>query len=266
MANMDDSHALLRRRIAALERGRVAAAPAVVPTGHAEIDRALGGGLSRGHVHELFAREADDAGCGAGFAGVLAQRIGGELLWLREEATGRRMGHLHAPGLAEIGVDPAKLTLGILADAAAVLRAAADGMRCPDLGVVVIELWGSPRQLDLTASRRLALAAENSGVTALLLRVAAAPEPSAALTRWQVAAAASAPLPANAPGHPAWEIELLRQRGRPPGGRWRVEWDRERGELADRSEHGGKTVPGAMVPLSAYGPVPGDLAGLRRAG
>ena len=263
---MSDSHALLKRRIALIERGRAAAAHAGVPTGHGEIDCALGGGLARGRVHELFAPEAEDAGSGAGFAGVLAQLFGAELLWLREEAAARRSGALHAPGLADIGLDPARLTLAILPNTTAVLRAAADAMRCPDLGVVVIEIWGNPRPLDLTASRRLALAAETTGVTALLLRVAGALEPSAALTRWQIGSAASVPLAANAPGHPAWEIELLRQRGRPAGGRWRVEWDRERAELRDRSDHGGEAVSGAVVSLSAYGPVPGGLAGLRRAG
>ena len=32
----------------------------------------------------------------------------------------------------------------------------------------------------------------------------------------------------GAPGMPAFEIELLRQRGGPAGWRWRVEWDRDR--------------------------------------
>ena len=49
--------------------------------------------------------------------------------------------------------------------------------------------WRRTQSLDLVASRRLVLAAEESGVTALLLREGADPEPSAALTRWQVGSA-----------------------------------------------------------------------------
>ena len=39
----------------------------------------------------------------------------------------------------------------------------------------MLEVWGEARQLDLVASRKLTLAAQASGVTALLLRMAATP-------------------------------------------------------------------------------------------
>lgn len=250
-----ESLPLLKRRLARIERRHKPASVAsrAVPTGHDGLDGALGGGLLRGRVHELHVAGAGEAGSGAGFAGVLAQCFGGELLWLREETAERDMGRLHAAGMAEIGFDPARLILGVLPDAAAVLRCAADAIRCPALGAVVIELWGDPRPLDLTATRRLALAAEGSGVTALLLRVAGHEAPSAAQTRIGVAPAPSAALAANAPGHPAWHIELLRQRGRPDGGAWRVEWDRASGALRDQ-EHDSETVSGAVVPVSGDRP------------
>ncbi|MCP3730998.1 hypothetical protein M9978_11205 [Sphingomonas sp. MG17] len=257
-----ESLPLLKRHLARIERRHKPASVALrhAPTGHDELDHALGGGLLRGRVHELQVADAGESGSGAGFAGVLAQRLGGELLWLREEAAERGMGRLHAAGLAEIGFDPARLILGVLPDAAAVLRAAADAVRCPALGAVVIELWGDPRPLDLTATRRLALAAEGSGVTALLLRVAGHEAPSAAQTRIGVAPTRSTALAANAPGHPAWRIELLRQRGRPDGGVWRVEWDRANGVLRDQ-EHDGETVSGAVVPVSGDRPAGAVLAG-----
>src|SRR3546814_11108100 len=87
-----------------------------------------------------------------------AQMLGGGSIWLREERVERQAGGLYAPGLREIGIDPARLILGLLPDPLAVLRAAADVVRCPEAGVAVVELWRNPRQLDLTASRRLALA------------------------------------------------------------------------------------------------------------
>jgi protein ImuA len=254
---------ILQRRIALIER-RGSPAPGWLPTGHRGIDRALGGGMMRGRVHELFAAPPEATGDPLGFAAALARLLDRPVLWLREEAAERRMGRLYAAGLAEIGLDPARLILGVMPDAAAVLRAAMDGMRCDALGGTVIELWGDQRQLNLTASRRLALSAEASGVTAILVRVGGTPGPSVAQTRWRVAAAPSIALPANAPGRPAWEVELLRQRGRPAGGVWQVEWDRERTALRDRHAQGEAALPGAVAALPADGS-PGP-AGLRRAG
>lgn len=267
----------LKTRIAGIERARAVETAAVAGTGHLGIDAALGGGLARGRVHEVFAAQAEDAGCAAGFVAGLAMRlglrVGGTLVWLREIQAEKQGGRLHAPGLVEIGLDPARVIIGVLPDPLSVLRAAADVVRCPEVGVAVIELWREPRLLDLTASRRLALAAETSGVTVIALRIAASPSPSAAQTRWQVSAAASAPMEANAPGYPAWRVELLRQRGRPSGGDWRVEWNREQACFADADgdiDTGGFAAiaaapSGAVLPFSAGRPAgtPGEL---RRAG
>ena len=71
------------------------------------------------------------------------------------------------------------LVLGLAPDAKALLRGAADAARCAGLGALVVECWGKCPELDLTASRRLALAAEQSGVTLLMLRLEAEPSPSA---------------------------------------------------------------------------------------
>ena len=220
----------LKRQIAAIEQREGLCDSAVdtvrVGTGHDGIDQAIGGGLARGRLHEVFAHDAADAGCAAGFVGMLAVRLGGSLVWLREDAA-EKQGVLHVGGLVELGIDPSHLILGVLPDPLAVLRAAADVVRCPAVGVAVIEMRRNPAMLDLTAGRRLALAAESSGVTVLLLRIDAQPSPSAADTRWSASAAASAPLEANAPGYPVLDVTLLRQRGRPGDGRWLVEWDRD---------------------------------------
>lgn len=254
---MIDSLLLARRRVARIERRALTtgAEMSLVRTGHQVIDQALGGGWMRGRLHELIV-DGQDAGSGSGFAAVIGRLIGGEVLWLSEETVWRRAGALDGAGLAAIGLDPARLILALLPDAAAVLRAATDALRCTALGGVVIALWGNPPVLNLTASRRLLLAAEESGVTPLLLRLGGTSMPSAAQTRWRIAAAPSRPLAANAPGHPAWDVELLRQRGRPDGGLWRVEWDREQGRLRDwhdrtRAERDGATLPGAMAAFPA---------------
>ncbi|HWK42495.1 MAG TPA: hypothetical protein VNR60_11245 [Croceibacterium sp.] len=165
------------------------------------------------------------------------------MFWLREEGA-ERQASLYPPGLAEIGIDPRGMVLVALPDPVTLLRAAVDVVRCSSVGVAVIELWRSPRALDLTASRRLALAAEASGVTILLLRLEAEPSPSAAQTRWSVHTAPSTALDAEAPGRPSFMVELLRQRGRPDGGTWYLEWDRDRNRFSDT------TLSGTMVSAS----------------
>ena len=236
-----DALQALRGRIARIERQRPVDAPALASLGLADVDAALGGGLARGRLHELFAAEREDASGAAGFATMLACLMlpaGAPVLWLRQEEAERQDGRLHAPGLAEIGLDPARLVLAVLPDPVTLLRCAADVVRCAEVGAVVIELWRNPRALDLTASRRLAVAAEASGVTALMLRAQAEPSPSAAQTRWSVRAAASTALEAQAPGHTVLDIELLRQRGRPSGGRWLLEWDREESRFTEPAASG----------------------------
>lgn len=243
----------LKRQIAAIEQREgiddSASQTVRVGTGHAAIDRAIGGGLARGRLHEVFANDAADAGSATGFVGMLAVRIGGSLVWLREDAA-EKQGILHATGLVELGIDPSRLILGVLPDPLAILRAAADVVRCAAVGVAVIEVRRNPAMLDLTAGRRLALAAESSGVTVLLLRIDAEPTPSAADTRWSASASASAPLEANAPGYPVLDITLLRQRGRPGDGRWLVEWDRDQASFraadAPRRTDGGARDTGVV--------------------
>ncbi|KQN36472.1 hypothetical protein ASG37_12750 [Sphingomonas sp. Leaf407] len=253
--NEESSLLTLKRRIAAIER-RVESVQAVqVATGHADIDAALGGGIARGRLHEIFALESGDGGSATGFAGMVSIRLGGGIVWLREEAAVRAGGHLHAPGLVEIGVDPARLLIVLLPGPLELLRAAADVVRCGGVGVAVVELHRDPRVLDLTASRRLALAAEESGVTTLLLRIAATPVASAADTRWAVRSCASQPLAANAPGHPTLDLELLRQRGRGAEGRWQVEWNRDQTLFTAP-----QTPSGAVVAVPAHRPVAAPIA------
>ena len=225
-----DSLAVIRRKLASIAGGRLLSADRRVATGHEALDAALDGGLARGRVHELFAAEAADGPSAAGFAAMLALRTGGRqapIFWLRSDKAERSGGSIHAPGLLELGGEPDGLVLGIAPDTRGLLKSAADAARCPGLKALVVECWGKCSELDLTASRRLALATEQSGVTLFLLRLEAEPLPSAADTRWSVGAAPSRSLDANAPGPPMFEIELLRRRAGPSGMRWRLEWDRD---------------------------------------
>ena len=153
------------------------------------LDAALGGGLARGALHEAYAPGMADIAAMTGFAASLAVRAAGgrSIVWIRQDFLDVETGQLHAPGLAELGLDPSRFLVVRACDAAQVLKAGAEAARCASLGAVLIAPWGEARIIDLTATRRLLLAAEASGVMTLMLRAGAAPAPSAARTRWQVA-------------------------------------------------------------------------------
>ncbi len=222
---MSDSSALIARL-----RG-IAAGAGPAQAVCAAADAWLTTGFAKAQLHDIYALHDEDGASGAGFG--IANALAADalpLLWLRTEGCERIQGRLHATGLIALGLPADSLVLGIVADEAALLRAAADAARCAGLGCVLVESVGRAPGFDLTATRRLMLAAEASGVTVLSLRIGAQPTPSAAATRWAVAAAVSTALDQGigegAPGLPAYDVECLRRRGGPAGGRWRVEWDR----------------------------------------
>lgn len=246
---MGDSLTLdvLRRHVARIGSAGDGDVGQTFTTGNDDLDTALGNGLAQGRLHELYAADRDDAASCAGFAAMLAMRVrAGSLAWLRTEAAERAMGRLYMPGLAELGGDPGALILTVLPDDRMLLRAAADAAACPGLAALVVECWGKAPLLTLTASRRLALAAEKSGVTLFLVRVGTDPVPSAATTRWSIAAAPSRALSGNAPGPGMIEVELLRQRSGPAGMRWQMEWNRD--ERAFRKP----ALPGAVAALAEH--------------
>lgn len=248
----ESSHSLagLRQRIArlAVPDGSVSRpAEGWLTSGRAGFDAALRGGLAIGRVHEFFAADALDGTSAAAFAALLALRTPGKapLIWLRTVDAASRTGHIYAPGIAELGGDPDRLLLVEAPDPKMLLAAANDAIRCAGSAAVIVESWGKFPLLDLTAGRRLALGARDAGTTLLMLRLNAAPTPSVAETRWSVAAAASRELEANAPGAPAFDLELLRWRAGPAGGRWRLDWNH------DEHSFGEAALSGALLPLSA---------------
>ena len=107
-----DHLAMLRRNLASIAGGGLLSGDKRIATGHAALDSALGGGLARGRVHELFAAETDDAFSAAGFSAMLALRAVGTrapIFWLRTDKAERDGGRLHGPGLVELGGDPDSL-------------------------------------------------------------------------------------------------------------------------------------------------------------
>ncbi len=250
---MTDSHrtlARLRQRIERIERSTFARQEAGVFTlGCKPLDARLGGGLARGALHELFARP-DDHAVASGFALMLALRAGAKgrpILWVREDKVERMSGGLYGPGLIELGADPDDIILVQAPDTLATLRTGADIIGCMGLAAAVIEPFGAAKALDLTASRKLVLAAEKSGIAAFVLRESGTPFASAAATRWQVAGAPSRVLPVEAPGHTALALDLLRHRGGISPFNCVLEWNRDTRAFAP--------LPGAVFPADQRGQV-----------
>lgn len=209
-----------------------------------EVDGWLQGGLRRDGVHEFHALTGEDRGSAAALALLIASRTRHKapVMWLR--VAGRRQRETpFAPGLAELGLDPGSVVLAELPDLAGLLKAAADSVRHGGAGAAILEIEGRAPQYDLTASRRLALAAERSGTMVLLVRSGGEPGLSAAHTRWRVASAPSLALTANAPGHPVFELTLLRQRGGREGLHVQLEWDREQACFRTPVSGGAPAVP-----------------------
>lgn len=208
----------LRRLLPRMDR--IAAATRALPFGLPALDAYLPqGGLAFGALHEV-APEADaDTPAAFGFVTAL---LGGVpdgpvclVLSTRKRARGRPHGH----GLNTLGLDPGRVILVETGDKQA-LWAMEEALRsaAPVAVVGMIEAG-----LDLRTSQRLHLAAGESGRLLVLLRPAGA-EPSAAMTRWRVAAAAAARDRFGLIARWRWRVTLERCRnGRP--GEWLVEFD-----------------------------------------
>ena len=261
--------ARLRKDIDRLEGGSFDGGAGValhrVPLGHVEADAVLQGGLLRGAVHETFA-QGPQAAAATGFVAALVGRLAlrRPVMWVRQDFSARENGGLSMSGWCEFGLDP-RFVVGVRArDAEAALQATADALACDALGAVVMEIWGETRHVDLVASRKLTLAARGSGVTGLLLRIAAAPVPSSAETRWMVRAARSPPRPAwqarNAQvwdaqvwGAPVFDAQLVRNRhGRT--GHWIMEWNCDECRFRDAASLGAPAHPQPVAAAPADRP------------
>jgi protein ImuA len=211
--------ARLREQIRTLEKPGLGGRSAL-EFGEPAIDDELpGGGLASGCLHELAASPQDAAAYGL-LAVLLGRLIGaaGVALWCGLKRPGRVMPY--GPGLARFGLAVERLVLVRVSKPADLLWAMEEGLRSGRFLAVL----GDGLAPDLTATRRLQLAAEAGGGTALLVFPATDSRSnrlSAATTRWRIAAC-----PAVLPDRPRWQVSLERCRG---GGErtWTLEWNHE---------------------------------------
>ena len=216
-SSRDARLAALREEVRTIESAGRAAGRAVLPFGLDGVDsRLAGGGLAVGALHEAAPASpalGDEAAATLFLAAAaarlsLAQGEGTVLL-----ALSRR--DLFAPGLAQAGLAPERLLYAECRRDEEVLAVMEEGLRHGGLAAVV----GEAARLGLAAGRRLQLAAEEGGTTALMLRRWRRPgadplaAPSAAFTRWRIACIPSALQAVPAVGRPRWDVALVRQRG-----------------------------------------------------
>jgi protein ImuA len=162
------------------------------------------------------------------FAAALAGRLAGPVLWVQE---GRERDRLCPQGLAAF-FDPARLLLARPAGALAVLQVTEEALRSGAVALVVAELAEAP---DLTASRRLQLAAGTGGGRGLCLVPQSRTRANAAETRWHCVPLPGGPQTGGTQAKPRQFWELVKnKRGRL--GAWEV-----------GGEVGGEVDPGAPL-------------------
>ena len=246
MTRLERGSASLRQpESSALGRGRV-------PLGAdpLRLDAILGGGLKRGALHEIVAAGARDEAAAAGFAMALAIRAVGEgrLVWIIDDRAALETGMPYRAGLVAQGLDADRLVLVKTRDTATTLWATEEALRA-GVSAVITELW-RPRAYDLTASRRLLMAARRGGAVSLLLPVGLGRGDglsSAADTRFSVAAAPSAHQPSAAmrtpvPGPAGFAVRLLKLRGTAANGLRGFDREETHGLLWDRGSQGFRTA------------------------
>lgn len=212
----DSSLAELRARVGRLGHGdRVGpAGAAALPFGIRVVDAHLPtGGLRCGALHEVSEAgvAAEHGALATLFAAGILARLPGPVLWCLR---GR---DLFAPSLVGVGLMPGRIVFVETWNDAEALPAMEEGLHTRGLAAVV----GEVSRLGLTASRRLQLAAERTGVVALVIRrwrtgadrEAGEGEPTVALTRWRVSPQPGAGPPLPGLPRARWLVELTRARG-----------------------------------------------------
>ncbi|MFC4171371.1 ImuA family protein [Microvirga sp. GCM10011540] len=202
-----------------------------LPFGVGALDRHLpGNGLALGSLHEVVETgpASEFAGAATLFVAGIAARLKGPILWCLTRRD------LFTPGLLHVGLHPDRVIYVETYRDADVLPLLEEGLHEKGLGAVV----GEVTRLSLTTSRRLQLAAEASGVPALVIRrwwTVAQKDlttlPTAASTCWRIAPVVSKALPADGIIRGRWRVELVRCRGAEPHS-WILEACDAQGRLA----------------------------------
>lgn len=212
----DEIREKLRAQIRRLEGFKGGNKAGCLPLGVSIEDCLPGSALALGAVHEFISAGYEDAASSLSFilAVLSPLPMPSPIIWVARD-------HVqYAPGFAFYGIDAQHIIFVRPQKDAQALWVMEEALRCKGIAAVV----GECAMADLTATRRLQLAAEESGVPGLLLRPAQrVMSSSSCVTRWQVRPAPSIPEGLPGLGVPRWQVELLKARGGRPGS-WIMEW------------------------------------------
>lgn len=169
-----------------------------------------------------------------GFLLSLLHQTGGPILWVQDHMSRRESGQLYTPSLPAFGITHPVLRVHV-SRPRDVLWAMEEGAACAGLSAVIGEIHGAPAALDFTATKRLAMRAEASGVPVFILRSGDPGVLSAARARWRVMSLPSLTHPNDirAPGTPQWDLDLFRARAQQPR-RWVAQYDPNAPRATDR--------------------------------
>ena len=166
----------LRREVAAIDPDRVSPlfSAHVSPWGAQEgslrlgvpaLDAALQGGLALGALHELVPPSEMQLGAAFGFGlavAALAAKGGRQVLCIATDYAGLEAGSPYGLGLDHLGLAMERLLILRVAHPRDALWGFEEALKCPALGAVLAELPEAGAAADFTATRRLALAAQDA--------------------------------------------------------------------------------------------------------
>ena len=192
------------------------------------------GGLPAGCIHEV---KGASLAIALAFYSSMSARVAGEqgnIVYIAPDRS------LHPLGLLPYGMKLDQFLFVSVRRSQDLSWAVLEALRCSQVSAVMAVLDG----IDLTASRRLQLAAESSGATGFLVGHGTSTSIAAPITRWRVSSKIGKP--GQRFDEPAWTLDLLYCRGGRPGN-WTVEWrNRQLSTLLNRV-----TVPTLFNPTAA---------------
>lgn len=182
-------------------------------------------------LHEMVCETAADHAAATAFAlaaTTAANSTRKPLLITTLAGEGREGGVLYGQGFQALGIDPARVCMVTVDREKELLWAAEEAASCAALSAIVVMLGRREKLYGFTASRRLKLRHEKSGVPMFIIRHNSG-DATAATARWHVAARPSRGVitpRSSTPllGAPAFSVRLERYAGLPPQ-TWEIEID-----------------------------------------
>ena len=190
--------------------------------------------LINGELHEVTIPTPTDAGAATGFClsllSNLLQNRNGTAIWCQHNSI-IDAGEIYPPALLQWKIMPDQLIVLKLQRDKDVLWTMEEALRSQKPTAII----GEVAHANLTATRRLQIAAHQNNLPVLMLRPGwKGTYNSAASKRWRIKTRKSQPRglakELNEPGNPNWQVELYRCRGGAPG-TWQMEWQNETNNL-----------------------------------